>query len=384
MEYAFGNTLFLRLGVDDGSFGFGGGIRYRIFQLDYATCRWADPEFFPTSHQFTLLFHFGKTLTAQRSMIEDAKREEIQRRVAERMESDRQKRIQDGIKAGKEYMANADYFNARLEFARVLQDDHENGEVRGLLNEIATREQQLQKNREETLVSQGRETERIQRDNAFIEARFNEGLQAFEKLDFRRAIERWSQALDRDKGNQQIRNYLDRARTELENEINRLLANADRLLRQGNLSEANKVLNQAKDQSQDLPDLNAKVLREIQKWDREVDFLTNYQAGVQRYGRAEYDEAVRFLQKALEYNPAHERTRELLKNAMARSKGRKTEMQGEIKRLWEKGLSSYSEGRFEEAIQTWEEALKLDPHNLTILNAIEGAKNKLETYKKKE
>ena len=117
--------------------------------------------------------------------------------------------------------------------------------------------------------------------------------------------------------------------------------------------------------------------------DRIVDFVTNYQEGVRRYGSGDYEAAARSLQKALEYYPNHERARELYRNALARSKEQKLEMTPEVKQLWVRGGLLYIDGRFEEAIEVWEEALTLDPHNVTILESIDGAKRKIELYKKK-
>lgn len=382
-EYSWNRLLFLRMGVDNGSMAFGGGLRYKNFQIDYGTSRIGDPGFFPRSHRFSIIFYIGKNLPEQRRQLEEQKVQEIQRRFSERMETERQRRIQEGLKAGTEYLQKGDYFNARLEFSRVLTEDKENREAQQKLAETTEKEQAMQQERQANLLREDRERERSQRDNTFVNQRFTEGLEALQDADFRKAIEKWEQALQRDPNNLQIIGYIQRAKVELENEVNKLIAKAQQLVRQENLSEAYKVLGRAKEQTEGNPELQQKVLREIQSLDRTVDFLTNYQEGVQRYGKGEYEAAARFFQKALQYDPNHSRAREFLRNSLARSGGEKKEMTGEVKEKFYQGIQLYSDGKYEEALTVWEEALELDPQNIKLLEAIEGARKKLETYKKK-
>jgi len=381
-EYGWNGSVFLRAGLDNGEVSFGGGLRYKYFQIDYGTSRIGDPGFFPRSHRFSLIFYFGKSIPEQRRLLEEQRNLDIQRRIRERMEADRQKRIEEGLRAGKEHLEKKDYFNARLEFARVLMADEENLEAQELLEQTTEEERALQRRREEELLRQAREKDRRQRDIAFVNQRFSEGLEALEKGDFQKAIEKWQQALQRDPDNPQINSYIQKAEVELENEINRFIARARQLVRQENVSEAYKVLGRAKDQTAGNPGLQDKVLREIQRLDNVVDFLTNYQAGVQRYGKAEYEAAAKFFEKALKYDPDHDRAKELYRNSLARSEGRKQEMVGEVREKYFQGIHLYRDGHYEEALRVWEEALELEPHNIKLLEAIEGAKKKLETYKK--
>jgi len=151
-EYGWNGSVFFRAGVDNGEMSFGGGLRYRNFQIDYGTSRIGDPGFFPRSHRFSLIFYFGKSIPDQRRLLEERRDQDIQRRIRGRMEADRQKRIIEGLQAGREYLEKEDYFNARLEFARVLMEDKENREAQELLTQTAEKERQLQRRREEELL----------------------------------------------------------------------------------------------------------------------------------------------------------------------------------------------------------------------------------------
>lgn len=381
-EYIWKGLLSLRAGFNNGEITFGGGLRYNNFQLDYGTGRIADPTFFPRSHRFSLIFYFGKSVLEQKQQKEEERRREIQRRLQEQMEANRQKRIREGLKAGKEYMDKGDYFNARLEFSRVLREDRENAEAQKFLKLTTEKEQQLQRKREEELLRQDREKEKRQRDNAFVNKRFTEGLAAMEKGDFQKAIEKWKEALERDPTNPQINTYIKKAKIELGNEVNRLIARAKQLVRQENLSEAYKVLDRAKSQTVGNPELHNKVLTQIKNLDRVVNFLSNYQEGVQRYEKGDYKNAARFFKNALQFDPNNTRAREFYRDSVARSQGKRQVMSEEVKKKYYRGISLYRDGHYEEALKVWEEALKLDPNNLKLLDAIEGVKKKIEAYKK--
>ncbi|MFH1943263.1 MAG: PorV/PorQ family protein [bacterium] len=384
MEYGWNRTVFLRAGIDNGELTFGGGIRYRDFLLDYGTSRIADPTYFPRSHRFSLIFYFGKNVSERKRLEEEARQQLIQRQLDQRMEDERQRRIQEGLRAGREYIQKEDYFNARLEFSRVLREDPSNAEAQQLIRDTAVREQELQDRREAELLRQDREQEQQRRDNAFVEQRFNEGNEALTRGDYKKAIEKFQQALERDPESPHVNSYLRQARIELENEVNQLIARAKQLQRQGSFSEAYKMLNRAKDQTEGIAELQSRVLGEIQELDRVVDFMNYLQDGQQQYARGDYEAAARLYQRALDLFPNHSIAKERLRNALARSKGKKQEMTVEVRDKFFEGNNLFTKGQYEEAIQVWEEALKLDPNHIDILNAIERAKKKLELYKKKE
>ena len=58
-------------------------------------------------------------------------------------------------------------------------------------------------------------------------------------------------------------------------------------------------------------------------------------------------------------------------------------MTTEVKAQYSRGLQLYSDGRYQEALDVWEAVLEKDPLNIRILEAIEGAKKKLNIYNRK-
>ena|GEM_PF-435023 len=386
IEYRLQKLACLRMGYDNDRMTFGCGLRLKGVQLDYAARQFGDKGLHPQSHRFSLVFHIGRSIPEQIRFAELRKQQEIQRRTQEQVEADRRVRIQECISAGKKYLEAGEYFNARLEFGRALRDDPSNQEVQSLLDETGRNEQALLKKREDELVQAAREREQRELDNVFINQRFNEGLEAMSKEEFQRAIEKWTEALQKDPGNQQIQNYIQSAKTELERKVNASVAEARRLIAQEKHSEAYKVLEKARVQSEGDPVLKSRIDTEIRGLDRTVDFISNYQAGLQRYQKGRFDEAAAFLKKAVDARPDDGRAQDLYRNAVARSAAKtsnaQSELQGEALRQFQQGLEFYRKGQYEDALNIWQEALKKEPHNIKLLEAIQTAKDKLEIYRK--
>lgn len=103
--------------------------------------------------------------------------------------------------------------------------------------------------------------------------------------------------------------------------------------------------------------------------------------GFSYYQKGEYEKAIAELEKILELDPSHFESRRLIKQAKEKIKKRRSEK--EIERRYTHGLKAYSEGRLQEAIKEWKEALKLDPGNEKIQKALEGAEKELQLREEK-
>jgi tetratricopeptide (TPR) repeat protein len=383
-EYGWKRRVFLRLGVDNGQMTFGGGIRLGNLQIDYGTSPLSSEGMLPWGHRFSLAFFIGKKMPEQRRLLEEERQREIQVRIDDAQETERQKLIREGLQAGQDFLDKQDYFNARLEISRVLRADEDNVKAKELLGIITERETDYQRKRENEILRQDRETGQRQRDIAFINQRLAEGNKASLEEDFKKAIEKWQEALEKDPSNTQIQNYIQQARGELTNEVNQRIARSEQLVRQGKSSDAYKVLEEAKDQSEGYQELHNKVLRKINELDRNIDFINNYNTGIQHYNNRQYESAANAFKEALKYNPNHAKTKELYRNSSTRSGGKKGEMTGEVLNKYNTGSELYIKGLYQEALVKFEEALELDPNNVIILDAIEGVKKKIEIYEKKE
>ncbi len=53
-------------------------------------------------------------------------------------------------------------------------------------------------------------------------------------------------------------------------------------------------------------------------------------------------------------------------------------MDSDVKRQFAEGLRYYSEGRYKEALASWEKALDMDPKNIKIIESIDVVKRKIQ------
>lgn len=377
LEYKYGGRAYLRIGMDGDRFGFGGGIRFSRFQLDYASGQIGDPLYFSRSHRVTIQAFLGKSLVDQRASIENEKMIEINRRTEESIQVENQRRIEESLAAGKAYFEAGDYFNARLEFSKILSENKDHPEAKSMLEQTTSKEQALQDEREQALLEEAITKEKQEQDNAFVHQKFTEGLTSLEKGEFQEAIEQWEEALRRDPDHPQIQQYIQSAQSALEEHVNRMIAQSNQFIRQDNIPQALQILERAKELTRGNEVLHNKVLNEIKNLDRILNYYTNYNAGIQRYSKGDYAGAAKFFKKALENAPTSERIRiqELYRKALVRSSGSKNETFSEQGRqLYIQGLLLFQDGKYAAALNTFQDAAKLDPQNVKIINAIETCK----------
>ncbi len=114
-----------------------------------------------------------------------------------------------------------------------------------------------------------------------------------------------------------------------------------------------------------------------------------WEQGFSYYRTGEYEEAIAEFEKILKLDPGHVQARRLIIELEAKIKKeirpRKIKIEDieESRRHHDKALRAYLEGRLEEAIMEWEEALKFDPGNPTIKSWLRGARLELELREKK-
>lgn len=377
IELIFQDRIFLRAGWDHNKPTFGGGLRFRSFEVDYANSRVGEAEFFPRTHRFSLTFFIGKSIPEQRRLLALERERETQKKVQQEMEEERKRRIAEALSAGKNFLANGDYFSARVEFGRVLKEDPNHAEANQLLKQTIEQAEAVEKAREAKLLQETREAEARQRDIAFGRQCYQEGLEFFDKGLYGKALERWRLGIQRDRTNTQLQNSIQRTEALLKSEVQKSISRARQWMAQENFSEAYRILRNAKDMVGDEPDLLQQIMSEMKVLDEKFGFMNAYEAGVQRYEKQDYQAAAQFFQKALELDPNNEKVKELYRNAVARAHGLTKEMSPEVKEKYRAGLRFYQEGNYQEALRVWEQALDLDPYNVKLLQAIEGARARL-------
>ncbi len=382
LELGLGNMVFIRGGYDNDQLTAGVGLLFKNLQLDYGIKAIGDSDYFPLSNLFSLKLYFGKTMDEQKELLEEKRRLEIQRRFNAKVQAERLREINEGLITGRSYLEKGDFYNARIEFSKILRMDEDNKNAKELLQEAIEKQRLAEEKQQNQLLTEEREKVSQKKDSTFIHKKLSEGIEALDNKNYRKAIEKWEEGLERDPQNPKLKGYIKKAEDNLVDQINKSLTQAQRLVNQGDVSKAYDLLNQAKEQSQDNQRIYNRVVNQINNLNRSVDFATNYEKGRKYYEEEQYASAVQYFSKALKIQPNHSKAKDYYRNALAHAKGPTQEMTDEVRTMFNQGIVLYRQGYYKNALEIWEQALLLDPYNIKLLKAIEGVKSKIQTFQK--
>jgi len=114
----------------------------------------------------------------------------------------------------------------------------------------------------------------------------------------------------------------------------------------------------------------------LKQVDRKLLVSTNYVAGVEAYGREDYQSAVEFLGMVHEVDPKYRDVSFLYTDAQSHLQPLQG-MPKELTELYAKGVDHYMAGHYQEAIGVWEQVLAKNPKNFLVQRNLEEARNKL-------
>ncbi len=382
MEVGLGNMVFIRGGYEKEQLTAGVGLLFKNLQIDYGIKSIGDAKYFPVSNLFSLKLYFGKTIEEQKELLEEKRRLEIQRRFNERVQAERLREINESLQNGRSYLEKGDFYNARVEFSKILKIDEDNKKAQELLQEAIERQRLAEEREQNQLLEKERVKVSNRKDSTFVHKKLTEGIEALENRNYREAIEKWEEGLERDPQNTKLKKYIKNAEDNLVNQINISLTRAQKLINQGEVSRAYDILNQAKQQSRDNERIYRRVVNQINSLNKSIDFATNFQKGKEYFDEENYTSAVQYFRKALDIQPDHGEAKNYYRTALAHAKGATQEMTEEVRTMFNQGIILYRQGHYKKALERWEEALQLDPYNIKLLKAIEGAKNKIKSFRK--
>jgi len=138
---------------------------------------------------------------------------------------------------------------------------------------------------------------------------------------------------------------------------------------------------------EELLGIKQRLQAEKEAKERVMEVQRYWEQGFSYYREGQYEEAIAEFEKILKLDPSHSQARLLIIELEARmqekTQPRKIKDMEESQRHYTKALSAYMQGHLEEAIKEWEEALKLNPGNLTIESWLDAARRELELKRKK-
>jgi tetratricopeptide (TPR) repeat protein len=372
IEYNFQDIGMLRLGFNGQSPSFGAGVKYSIFQIDYAFANPSTDGLLPPTHRISLSFNFGMNRDEMFEIVEARRKENEARIIAEMREADKQRFIAEHLKNADEFFETEEYFNAVVEYQQVISADpfHERSLIM-LDSSRALIEKQFQQ-RQNLAVQDALDKDRAAADSAFITQRFSAGQLALDQKNYTQALIEFNLALERDPGNQSILAAIDATKRSLNMEIRNLIQRARQETQDGNFSGALRTLAKARMLSSDDPSID----NEINNMVGSIKLQENIQKGLKLYDIGEYEQALQIFEEVLAAEPDNQFIKRYYDRSRAESVAADQKMDPDVERRYLEGVDRYLAGKYQEAIDIWQKLFDEHP-NRKILDAINGAQDRI-------
>ncbi len=386
-EYVFQNMAMLRVGFNNSELAFGAGAKFKNFQLDYSYGKFAENELSP-SHRISFSINIGKSKSELFQIAEQRRMEDIREEVTNQLIFEREKKINDAMDNGRQYLAADDFARATREFNFVmgyedeLAEDSRIEEAKQLYEEASNRsENEIAQKAKESQAKT--EKERLENERQFrLDQLFQQGMVYYESEEYDKAIEQWQRMLELDANNLLATRHIAEAKTERDKELTRLINRADNLALEDNYYAALRVLNNARSLN---PDETKIVLidRKENEYENRLQFDDLYREGYDHYLQKDFVRAMEMLAKALAYDPKNEEVNKLYRAAQYRANAKKEPMTGRIKQRFDQVKNLYKNGKYEDALAILVEIQKEKPFNKHILDYMDMAQKKIEQQKRR-
>jgi len=372
-EYRFLGMGALRVGYNGSTATLGAGIRYSVFQIDYSFGQSGYADVLPAVHRFSVGFNFGMNRDELLQIAEARRIAEEERIIAAMREADRQRLVTQHLSAGDEYFNQNNYLDAIVEYQQVVAQDAFNPRAQAMLDSSETMLQRQLEDQRALAVREALDKERAESDRLFISEHFEKGRLFLDKNQFTEALIEFNLALEREPDDPTVLNAVSTTRRRLQEEINRLVAQGRQQFQNGNFSDALRMLSDARVLGGD----DTAVQTEIETLIRRVKIQDNIQKGLSLYEIGEYDTAIQMFDEVLRLNPDEELARQYLERSRLESQSREEKMDPETERRYLEGMDRFVKGKYQEAINIWQEILDKHPYNRKVLKAIKGARERL-------
>jgi tetratricopeptide (TPR) repeat protein len=417
LEYDFHNLAMLRVGVNDGLIAFGAGAAYSNFHFDYTLGKLFDGEDFSANHRFSVTIDIGKGKTERLRIAREKRERDIRISVDNQLWFERETEFNTNMDDGREKYYQQDYLGAYVDFNRAFDAAETLVEVAMRLRgensedmeanlrvetanaslqesqtmlELANAKSDSARKEEYRRIAMEAEQSTLEKElREFILQHREKGTAFFKSGLFARALNEWQLALDRIKQNDSnhLPNWMEEVRVQLENNIKiaekemqgniqEAIRRADTLARRGDYVQALAELNNLRGTG--LSELERQELENrIKSIQSQLSFQQNFEEGVRSYENKDWKRAVEAFERAVKANPKDAKARQYFEDAKARSLATVQEMPPNLRVKYLRGIELYRQGNFESALEIWQQLLKEQPYNKTILDAIDRARDRM-------
>jgi tetratricopeptide (TPR) repeat protein len=374
-EYRFKELGMLRTGFDVNGLTFGAGVKYSIFQIDYAFGSGYSSDLPSASvHRVSLSFNFGLNRNEMFEIAEAKRKAEEDRIIANMRESDRQKFVKEHLQKAEDYFNQGEWLEAIVEYQQVITQDPFNNRAQMMLDSADVLLNKQFQSRQDEAIEQALDKERAEINRQFVNERFEKGRLLLDQRQYTEALIEFNRALERAPNDETIKAAIATTRRRLELEISNLLQASRREYQNENYSEALRLLTEARL----LGGNNPRILDEIDILTQRYKLTQLMAQGYGLYEIGEYDEATKVFEEALKIDPNYDQAKRAFDRAKIETEGQAEGMPPDVERRYLEGIDLFIKGKYREAIDIWEEIRKEYPYNKQVSKAIEGARERLE------
>ena len=372
-EYSFNGKYTMRLGYTGESLAFGAGVEYNMFQIDYAYGNPSTDGMLDPVHRMSFSFNFGMNRDEMFQIVEQLRLQEEERIITEIRESDKQKFIADHLQTADEYLRDNNYLDAIVEYQQVIGVDPFHQHAKIMLDSSNILLENEFNIRQNSAVIAAIDKDRAETNRRFIDEHYEKGRLLLDQKQYTEALIEFNIALDRDLNNQSIISAIQTTRRRLNEDVNSLVRRGREEFQNQNYSESLRLLSEARLLSNDDPEVKKEVDTLIER----VKLQENIQKGLMLYDIGEFDQALNLFETALELDPENQFIKQYYNKTKSESSDESEEMDPDTERRYLEGVDKFLLGQYEEAIRIWEDILQDNPYNRKVLEAINGAQDRL-------
>ncbi len=372
-EYRFRNLGMVRLGYDGKNPTFGAGVKYSIFQIDYAFGNTSYSDVLSAMHRFSLSFNFGLNRDQLFEIAQAKRKAEEERIIADIREKDRQKFVAEHLSKADKYFSNGKYLDAIVEYQQVMGRDAFNPRAKIMLDSSDVMLKRQLDSERALAVRNAIDKDRAENTRAFVNEHFEKGRTFLNKNRFTEALMEFNLALDKAPNDPTLVSAIRTTKRRMNEEVKRLIVQSRKQFKQGNYANALNLLADASVLGGD----NQPIQNEIQTLTQRIRLQEDIQKGLGLFDIGQYDQALKIFEQALKISPENKLAKQYYEKSKVETVGKTEKLDPINERRFLQGVDFFVKGKYTRAITIWDEILKKYPYNKKVLKAIQGARDRL-------
>lgn len=381
-EYIYQDRAMLRLGSNGQVFGFGAGLTYQSFTIDYAMANYSSDangtEGLNAPHRLSITMQLGKTktelLAAERRKQQEREENQVKRQLHLQNQADFAKAMEDG----NEYFRRGEYYQALLRYTEASRIFPGDEDARVWVSKAQEKYDEEQRLKEEELkrITAARKAREV--DSVFVATQIETGMRYFNAGDYREAIREWQIGLNRVPDNPRLKELISKTQSELDSRVTDLLKRARSMEAQGRVSEAIQLYNRALSDGGLSAGQKTEITNLVARLQTQLNVRELVAQGVQYYNNRDYRSAASSFEEVLKTDPGNPLAKRYIYDAESRMHAKVKEFASEKLRQRFTDAARLSQGgNYAAALKILEEIQAEDRYNKYILDAIDQARDKL-------